>query len=471
MGQTSGARLVKNTVVYMVGNLSSKIFQMLILPILTTILLTEEYGYYDLIINTVNLVTPLITLQLGQAIFRFLFTSNEEEKRETISSVTIVLFVGIAVLGIIILVISHIGMNMQYPELIYLCYVAYVVYDYMQKIARSQQKNTQVAISGVINTVVMLGTETVTLLLFQMRVDGLLLSYCIAHMTAAAYLESYLHVERYVSRAAIRVNKIIELLRYSFPLVPNGVCWWVVSACDRYIISFFMSLAANGIYSIASKFAQLLSMVTSVFQMAWQESSILEEDKESRDQFYTSTFSTYMRLLVGGYVVCLPAIRLIMPFLVAVEYQEGYRYVPMLLLGAVFSAFSQFYGSAYLVFKKTNGAISTTLIAAFVNVITGVCFIKDLGLLAPALGTSLAFFVQWILRIYQMREYFKVKLDYKYMFFSSLIILVCYGFYFFENTILQLLMLLFGGLFFVVSNKEILIKLLEQLRIRFAQNQ
>ena len=64
-----------------------------------------------------------------------------------------------------------------------------------------------------------------------------------------------------------------------------------------------------------------------------------------------------MRFLLSGYVVLLPIIRLAMPFLVAEEYRIGYLYNPLLLLGAVFSAFSQFYGSAYLAFKKTGGAL------------------------------------------------------------------------------------------------------------------
>ena len=46
--QNASARLAKNTVIYMIGNLGSKILQVLILPLLTAVLLTEEYGYYDL---------------------------------------------------------------------------------------------------------------------------------------------------------------------------------------------------------------------------------------------------------------------------------------------------------------------------------------------------------------------------------------------------------------------------------------
>lgn len=454
--QNASTRLAKNTVIYMIGNLGSKVLQMLILPILTAVLLTEEYGYYDLIVTTINLITPLATLQLIEAMFRYLFGGSEEEKKVTISSVTAALIVGMAALAVAIFCIQKIGIDLKYPLLIYLNYITNIMFDYMQKVARCQQKNSLVAVSGVINTSVMLTVEAVTLLIFKMRVDGMLLANCVSYFVAVLYLEFKLHIEEYFSVAAINIKRIKELLRYSLPLVPNSVCWWVVSACDRYVISFFLSVSANGIYSIAGKFSQMLSMITNVFQMAWQESSIIESDKNTRDEFYTKTFDSYMRFLLAGYIVLLPVIRLIMPFLVADEYQIGYLYNPLLLLGAVFAAFSQFYGSAYLAFKKTGGALSTTVIAAIVNVTIGVCLIKKIGLYAPALGTTCAFLTQWILRVHQMKDYFKVKINSRVLGFMIPTMIIYYVLYFNHYVILHIVMFLIAVVIFLMLNKGML---------------
>ena len=86
----------------------------------------------------------------------------------------------------------------------------------------------------------------------------------------------------------------------------------------------------------------MLSMITSVFQMAWQESSIIESDKATRDEFYTKTFDSYMRFLLSGYVVLLPIIRLAMPFLVAEEYRIGYLYNPYCFSALFFRHFLSF---------------------------------------------------------------------------------------------------------------------------------
>lgn len=469
--QNASARLAKNTVIYMIGNLGSNILQVLILPLLTAVLLTEEYGYYDLIVTTINLITPIATLQLVEAMFRYLFGGSEEEKRVTISSVTAALVVGMTILAAVIALIQMFGIDLKYPFLIYLNYITNILFDYMQKIARCQQRNSLVAVSGVINTSVMLAVEAMALLVFKMRVDGMLLANCVSYFVAVLYLEYKLRIEEYLSIAAVNVKRVKELLKYSLPLVPNSVCWWVVSACDRYVISFFLSISANGIYSIAGKFSQMLSMITSVFQMAWQESSIIESDKATRDEFYTKTFDSYMRFLLSGYVVLLPIIRLAMPFLVAEEYRIGYLYNPLLLLGAVFSAFSQFYGSAYLAFKKTGGALSTTIIAAIINVTVGACLISKIGLYAPALGTTCAFLAQWLLRANQMKDYFRVKINTKVLSFMAPTMIVYYALYYKDSVVLHLTMLLVASIVFCTVNREMIRKILATVKKKVKSQQ
>lgn len=469
--QNASARLAKNTVIYMIGNLGSKILQVLILPLLTAVLLTEEYGYYDLIVTTINLITPIATLQLVEAMFRYLFGGSEEEKRVTISSVTAALVVGMTILAAVIALIQMFGIDLKYPFLIYLNYITNILFDYMQKIARCQQRNSLVAVSGVINTSVMLAVEAMALLVFKMRVDGMLLANCVSYFVAVLYLEYKLRIEEYLSIAAVNVKRVKELLKYSLPLVPNSVCWWVVSACDRYVISFFLSISANGIYSIAGKFSQMLSMITSVFQMAWQESSIIESDKATRDEFYTKTFDSYMRFLLSGYVILLPIIRLAMPFLVAEEYRIGYLYNPLLLLGAVFSAFSQFYGSAYLAFKKTGGALSTTIIAAIINVTVGACLISKIGLYAPALGTTCAFLAQWLLRANQMKDYFRVKINTKVLSFMAPTMIVYYALYYKDSVVLHLTMLLVASIVFCTVNREMIRKILATVKKKVKSQQ
>ena len=443
-------RLAKGTLVYMIGNVSSKVLQMLILPIITAMLSTGEYGTYDLIITTISLVSPIVTCQIIEGMFRFLFDSDEKEKTKTVTSVSFFLLMGILLLGLVVIFLHSYLSPYGDPLLIYLNYIAYIVLNYVQKLSRCQLKNKQFAISGVVNTIVMLSLQVLFLVVFHLGVNGMILATLISHFVASLYLIVFIEFKNLISIKSFDKKCILKLLKYSLPLVPNSIGWWIVASSDRYIISFFIDTAANGIYSIAGKFSQLLTFVTSVFQLAWQESAIMEMGNKDRDIFYSQTFNTYMRLLLGGYIVILPFIALIFPILTDSNYHEGYFYSPILLLGAVFSSFSQFYGSAYLVFKKTGGAFSTTVIAAIINLLIGVGLIKWIGLYAPALGTACSFLIQWILRAFQMRSYFKVKIEKKALILLLLgMIFVTIEFYI-GITVSHIIVLLIGMLVFLI---------------------
>ncbi len=53
-------RLVKNVILYTIGNLGSKVLVMLIVPIYTHYMNPAEIGYYDLIVTLAGLICPVI---------------------------------------------------------------------------------------------------------------------------------------------------------------------------------------------------------------------------------------------------------------------------------------------------------------------------------------------------------------------------------------------------------------------------
>lgn len=461
--QTATERLAKGTLVYMVGNLLSKVLQMLILPIITYTLNTEEYGDYDLIVTTISLVTPVITLQVIEGMFRFLFDVDDNDRIKTVSTVSALLLAGTLLLGVVIGAIRFVNPYIQYPFLIYINYISAIVFDYMQKLARCQKLNRQFAVSGVLHTITMLSGQAIMLLALKKGVDGMLIANCISYAIPAVYLHFYVRADRWIKREGVNKNTLKQLIRYSAPLVPNSIAWWLVVSSDRYIIAYFIDSAANGIYSVAGKFSQLLTFVVTVFQLAWQESAIIESNSEERDKFYTKTFNTYMSLLLGGYLVVLPVIKLLIPMLLSKDYQTGYLYNPILLIGAIFSAFSQFYGSAYMVFKKTSGALLTTCVAAIINIIIGMGLITKIGLFAPALGTAIAFMVQWLVRAYHLRDCFRIKVDIKKLVVLLLCMVGITLIYYVDSFMLQIGAAFIGIIIFIYVNKRFLMIVIKKV--------
>ena len=65
-------RLVSNSIIFAIGNLTGKAAQFFILPMLTKYLLESQYGITDNVVTTISdLFIPLLTLGLAEALFRF----------------------------------------------------------------------------------------------------------------------------------------------------------------------------------------------------------------------------------------------------------------------------------------------------------------------------------------------------------------------------------------------------------------
>ncbi len=462
--QSSEKKLLKNTFIYMIGTMTSKLLQFFILPIVTAILMTNEYGYYDLIISASGIIIPIITMQSTEGLFRFVFNANPNERSVIISSVSIFLLVSMAIFSLIFSIFQCVTKLMDFSGLVLLYFITFTIYTYYQKLCRCLQKNVVFAVSGVIHTFVLLGVECILLIILKMRVDGLLWANIVSNIVCIVYLEIHTQSTKIFDIKKLSKGYLLKILKYSLPLVPNSISWWFISACNRYIIAFFIGVGANGIYSVAGKFPQLVTFVVSIFQTAWQESAVMEADSEKRDEFYTNVFNQYMNVLLSATVIIIPVLKIVVPVMIADTYLDGMRYIPVLMISSVMTAFSQFYGTAYMVFQKTQKAFSTSIVAAFINLTISIGLINKIGLFAPAIGTACAFCIQWIIRIKQMKECFKVKIYYKKLMILIGMLAVCIiEYYFVISLVTTYLIILLGVIIFFVNNKELIIALYNKI--------
>lgn len=197
--------------------------------------------------------------------------------------------------------------NIQYALWVGLLLATTMFFILFQDIIRGLSLNKEYAFYGVLNSIVMLVMEIVGLMLLHLGVEVLIVSkacaygVCIITMLAR-HKEIFAALRERMSKAVLG-----PILKYSAPLVPNTICWWVVNSSDRYIILFVLGAAFNGIYSMATKFPTILTTVTSIFYLAWQETAIKEYDTPNRDAFFSEVFRKYYVLLFSMCLCAVPA--------------------------------------------------------------------------------------------------------------------------------------------------------------------
>lgn len=458
-------RLFKGTVVYFIGTFISKGMTILILPLITYKLTTEQYGYYDLIITVTMIIMPIFTVQSIEAVFRFLFDADTKRKSILLSSVWVLIAIGSIVFGMILFFVNRFIYEIPYWNWLYLYYIATVILTMYQRVARSLGKNLQFAISGILNTFVMIISQVIALVFFSATIEGLIIAFVIAALVTCVYLEYHTKSIRQFSLKHIEVLVIKKVVKFGLPLVPNNVSWWAVSTINKLLIISYLGAGANGIYAITAKFTALLAVLINVFKLAWQESAIVAYSEDDKNEFYSNVFDRYLSLVGVGCCICILLIKIVLPFLVAGEYQSAWLYIPITMIGVSVSALVSFYGAGYMAAGKTKDAFWTTNIGTVLNIIICYTLIDKIGLFAPALGTTVAYFAMWIVRHKTMRSYYRVNINIRKIISLSLICLITLYVYYNLNNIWNIVLMFILILYAVKDNINLILNSTKKILI------
>ncbi|NMC63210.1 MAG: polysaccharide biosynthesis protein, partial [SAR324 cluster bacterium] len=305
----------------------------------------------------------------------------------------------------------HFGVSVSLLAAFLILFYLYIIHGVTKVLVRAEQKLKIFAMSDIIHTAVFASMGILLVAILRLGVIGYLLSQIIAVTVSTVVLFLFGSVGKYVIVSAVRVMQIKEMARYSLPLVPNALAWWIMSASDRYMLAFFLGFSSTGIYAVAHKFPMLLSILNTVFYQAWQISSIDQYNSPERQTFYSNTFRILYTFMFLGTILFSIVLKPFVTLMTGTGFQESWRFVPFLILGTVFHSFSQFFGVGYLAAKKTGGAFRTSGIGAAANIGVNLLLIPIIGIQAASISTAIAFFVMWIARLIETRRYFTVTIN------------------------------------------------------------
>lgn len=405
----SSTRLAKNTIIYAIGNFGSKFLAYAMVLVYSYYITPKDLGYYDIVLTTISMVQPLVIFQINDGVFRFLVDANKEVQSSIISNCVKFLCFTTIISEVVFGVICN-YVKFRYAIWIGLLLASTMFFTMLQDVIRGLGKNKEYAFYGVINSLLMLSFEIVGLMFLNMGVEALIVSKVLAYVVCI-FIMSMKHVEiRSAFYTKISFDILKPILKYSAPLIPNTICWWVVNSSDRYIILGFLGAASNGIYSMATKFPTILTTITSVFYLAWQESAIKEYHSENRDKFYSDIFQKYYVLLLSLCLCAIPATRMVIELFVSKEYKIAWQYTGFLYLGAALSALCSFLGMGYQISKETGRSSLTTVFAAVINFVVNIACVKMIGLQAACFSTFVAYVFLLIIRIQHSKRYFTLKI-------------------------------------------------------------
>ena len=451
--------LVKNTIIIFIGKFCTQFITLLLLPLYTHFLSTEDYGYIDLIQTYLTFFIPLILLKIDAGIFRFLIDArkSEEEKNKIITNGIFIMFVELIISTILFAVAVKI-FSIKYSILIVMNLISLSVLTFLLQIVRGIGKNKQYSFSSIIAAIVTIVLNLIFLVGFHKNGKYVLIASLISNIICTIYLLIVNKILKNVKIKYIDKKLIKDLLKYSIPMIPNELSWWIVHVSDRTIISYALGVAANGIYSVSCKFSNILSSIFNIFNLSWQESAALHINDTDKDEFFSNVINKVFNLFICfciGILACLP---FVFELLIKDSYREAYKYVPILLLANIFSVFIGLIGSIYVAKKMTKEVAKTTMIAAIINLTIDIALIKVIGIYAAAISTLVSYMLLAIYRYIDVQKYVKVKIPIKNIVVNSIIFILVVVLYLYNNIALNVINLLLCILYAIIVNKELLIE-------------
>lgn len=409
--------LLKNTGLLFVSNFASKILVFLLVPFYTSILSTSEYGTYDLIYTTVQLIVPILTLNIVDSVIRFSIGNSKDNQIRAFSigvKYIVVACIVVIPLLIILSVTGKFNSITDYSIQFLVIFVSYIINNLVCQFARGLDDVKGVAISGVIGTGTMIILNIVFLLCFKLGLDGYFYAMSASLFFPAVYLFIRDKMFQYIRQGivfSISNGFEKEMLQYCIPLIFINLSWYINNVSDRYVVTWMCGIEKNGIYSVAYKIPAILNAVQVIFIQAWQLSAIKEYSPKDGEPFYRKIYQITQVIMVTLCSILIIFTKFLSTCLFAKDFYEAWKYVPVLLIYIVFNTLSGVIGGVFSATKDSAKLAWTGIVGSVLNIILNFVLVFEIGTMGAAIATVISSIIIFVMRYNASKKHIRLKIN------------------------------------------------------------
>ncbi|RYJ45587.1 lipopolysaccharide biosynthesis protein [Flavobacterium beibuense] len=459
--QEQSKRLLSNTFFYTIGNFGAKFLILILLPFLSFYLSRADLGIYDLMITALNLFVPVITLQISDAVYRWILPIKEDDQliRKVVSNGFILISGGVLFFQVIFFLTS-LFVDFKYKLFFSIMIITYCYLPFFQYVIRGVGKTKIYAIGSLLNAFSLLLLNVFFLVFFKLGIQSLFISVVLSNFLTILFYVFFGEVKKNLSVFSFEKNLLKEMLFFSVPLVPNTISWWLINASDKFLILYFLNAEFNGIYAVSTRFPSIMILLNSVFILAWQDHTITSLN--SKNSFEEKVFDKYMNFEFSVVLFLISTSKYLIMFTVDGDFYDAYKYMPLLYLGVAYSAFSGFFGAAFLKVKNTKGVLVSSFFSGLINIILSFFLIPYIGLYAPALGTLVSFIFMFFLRVKQTKDFYFIKVNYSRLTYLTISCLSFAYLSFLDIKVVNIILIVVSVILLVVLNANTIKKIINR---------
>lgn len=457
--------LLKNTIILTIGKICTQFVSFLLLPLYTALLIPAEFGVVDLFNTYIALLVPLFNWQFENGMFRFLLDCRND-KNEIKKIFSTVFFVNIfqSVIYLIFYICTKNFISSSYKNFLAVDVVLSIFLNTLLQFPRGLGNNATYAFGSFISATATILMNVVFIAWFRMGAYGMFFATIFAKIITIIYLIFKSNIPEYLKIKFYDKEIFKKIFKYSFPLIPNQLCWWIIDASDRTVISYAIGIAENGIYSVANKFSSLFVTFYNIFHLSWTESVSLHVNDNDSKEFITDVINSILKLFISICFIFIDIMPFVFPLFVDNRYSNAYMQIPILMLAVLFQVVVGLYSVIYTALKKSIEIMKTSVYAAVINVVVDVALIKIAGIYAASISTLVAYMTMAIYRYFHVKKFINVIIEKNLIIFGIILGSFSIMSYYLGNIYIQFLVLIVVLVISIIFNQSFLTSSIKSIK-------
>lgn len=477
-------KLGKDVAIYAGGDFLFKILAFAVFPIYAHLFSVADFGIMALLTVSSSLIGGIINLGINNAVQRYYWDPKTERHEQPVivsTGLFQLICSGLTVL-IPILILFYFSRNYIFQRysiewgliVLVICSILQEqILQYAMDTVRLQFNPVGFLVISFAKNLVGVGIGLWLVIELKMGLYGFFTGVLIGSFIAIPLSLWFIR-----SDLTFKINKLTgkKLFHFGYPFVFTLIAYWVFNSMDRWMLAELSTIQEVGLFSIAFKFAAIVTFISSAFGQAWSPHAIkLMRDDVNYRQTYSSIFSLWFFLLsTVGLTISLFAKELLI-FLTPKDYWPAANILIIVTAGTVLYGTTQITALGISLEKKTGLLTFGAGLAAVFNLLLNLILIPRYGATGAAISTMSSYalltgtFLYWTQRLHPLPLQ-KAKLIYcGFIVVVSLLVPLVFVNEGWTVIVLALkfgllILVLWGALFVGIINKNLL-KPLNPLRI------
>lgn len=403
---------------YGFASIMTRAITFFLLPLYTQYLTPAEYGVLDLVTQIGTVINTVMMFGgMGAATMTFyLQAKSEDEKKQVVSSMVLVISLGIMATAAIVIPFSSIIVRQFHLPLsggIFALGCATILSEvlpsipYTLMLARVEPKRFM---SWHLTSMVLRLLATIGVVaILHWGVRGVLLVRFATSITAGSIL---LLIELRNHWQKPSRNIIRRIVGYALPFVPSGVFYQVQKNGQRFFLLASTGPADLGLYALGYTLTGIVSMLTVLpFHKVWSAKMYEVYESENAPAKIGAVATKFVVLYMCGALPLLFFGHLALKLLSSSDYERSQLVFVPLLISGIIETFTNFSDQVFIVRHKTKyKPYITFTVAVFALAIYSV-IVPRYGILGAAYGAAATVLIRSAIIFFVARRIFVIRFE------------------------------------------------------------